>query len=110
MQCTSTIFIHREFKVHRVVLAAASKYFERVFSSDWQESRTGRVVLDGISALSLEILLNSVYTQELQLSPEIVLGVLAAAHRLEFTEVRRKKNSQLERLISFFQTIKKKCC
>ena len=51
------------------------------------ECRTGQVKLDGISALSLEIILNSVYTQELQLSPEIVLGVLEAAHRLEFTEV-----------------------
>ncbi len=35
----------------------------------------------------MEIILNSVYTQELQLNPEIVLGVLEAAHRLEFTEV-----------------------
>ncbi len=51
------------------------------------ECKTGQVALDGISALSLEIILNSVYTQELQLSPEIVLGVLEAAHRLEFTEV-----------------------
>ena len=51
------------------------------------ECRTGQVKLDGISALSLEIILNSVYSQELQLSPEIVLGVLEAAHRLEFTEV-----------------------
>ena len=51
------------------------------------ECRTGQVKLDGISALSLEIILNSVYTQELQLSPDIVLGVLEAAHRLEFTEV-----------------------
>ncbi len=56
-------FPSRELRAHRLGLAAASQYFERMFNSGLEESKSGVVELADVSADTMELILRAVYTQ-----------------------------------------------
>ena len=77
------------FLAHRIVLAASSDYFHAMFARGMKESHQDVIELkdEGISAASLKIVLDSIYSGDLQVNDENVFEVLVAADHLQVTSV-----------------------
>lgn len=76
-----------EFKVHRLVLAASSPYFNAMFTNMHLESSLSRVELNEVEAGALKSLIDFAYTSNLIISEENVQGLLGAANLLQITSV-----------------------
>ena len=77
------------FLAHRIVLAASSDYFHAMFARGMKESNQDVIELkdEGISAASLKIVLDSIYSGDLQVNDENTFEVLVAADHLQVTSV-----------------------
>ena len=77
------------FLAHRIVLAASSDYFHAMFARGMKESNQDVIELkdEGILAASLKIVLDSIYSGDLQVNDENVFEVLVAADHLQVTSV-----------------------
>ncbi|XP_006811935.1 kelch-like protein 28 [Saccoglossus kowalevskii] len=77
----------KEFKAHRVVLAALSEYFRAMFTVQLKESKEDVIELKDISITpeSFQCLLDYCYSAELDLTIENVFEILAVAHHLSIT-------------------------
>lgn len=74
----------KEFKIHRIVLAASSLYFRTLFlQSSAIEVQESRVRLEDISCSTIEAILDYCYTLELALNFDNVREILCAANRLQ---------------------------
>ena len=69
---------------HRLVLAASSVYFERMFLNDMSESRAAEVQIVGVASTALQRLVNFAYTSLLPVSGDTVLDTFEASDMLEF--------------------------
>ena len=80
------------FLAHRLVLAASSDYFHSMFAHGTRESNQEVIELkdEGISAAALKIMLDSIYSGDLQVNDENVFQVLVAADHLQVTSVVQK--------------------
>ncbi|KAJ8931829.1 hypothetical protein NQ314_015226 [Rhamnusium bicolor] len=76
-----------EIPAHKMVLAACSPYFFAMFSS-FEESRQDRIVLQEVDHQALLLLVEYVYTSEVQVTEENVQVLLPAANLLQLTDVR----------------------
>ncbi len=76
-----------EFKVHRLVLAASSPYFNAMFTNMHLESSLSRVELNGVEPGALKSLIDFAYSSCLTISEENVQGLLGAANLLQITSV-----------------------
>lgn len=70
-----------------MVLAACSPYFYAMFTS-FEESRQDRIVLKEVDHVALQILVEYVYTSEVQVTEDNVQVLLPAANLLQLTDVR----------------------
>ncbi|GFO11050.1 kelch 7-like protein [Plakobranchus ocellatus] len=75
----------REFKCHRVILAAVSEFFQLALTSDMRESREGKITLQEIEESAFSTILTCIYCGEINLTEDNLLSVWAAAHKLQIT-------------------------
>ena len=76
-------------KCHRMVLSAASPYFDTMFSSSSKmvENRTGRVVLETLDPSAVASLIDYCYLGELDVPLAKTKEYLEAAHHLQLMEL-----------------------
>ena len=77
------------FPAHRIILAASSDYFCAMFTAEMKETNQEVIELkdESISPDALKIVMDSIYTGDLQVNEENVFEVLAAADHLQVTTV-----------------------
>ena len=75
----------RDFPVHRVILAACSDYFKAMFTNCMSESSSEqkKIVIKGLSADTMDILLDFIYTETIKVNVENVQALLPAACLLQ---------------------------
>ncbi|KAK2554541.1 Kelch-like protein 26 [Acropora cervicornis] len=78
-----------EFAAHRIVLAANSDYFHAMFAHGMKESYQDVIELkDGnISVAAMKVVMDSIYSGEINVNDENVFEVLLAADHLQVTSV-----------------------
>ncbi len=72
---------------HRSVLAAASPYFNAMFTSDVLEAKRDRIVIQSLDSLTLGNLLGFMYTGRIGVTNENVQDLLIAGDMIELAEV-----------------------
>ena len=75
------------FSAHCIVFAASSDYFHAMFAHGMKESNQEVIELkdESISAAALKIVLDSIYSGDLQVNDENIFEVLVAADHLQVT-------------------------
>lgn len=74
------------YKAHRMVLAARSKYFETMFNSYFKESTSSEIELKEIEPEVFEVILSFLYSNRIPANFEKVANdLLRASHRLQLT-------------------------
>ena len=89
--CDVTIIVNGAiFPAHKVVLSAATEYFNAMFLSGLYEQTSHEINLQGIDNETFDVLLHFMYTGNVVLSPENAGDVLVAADMLNLTSVVKK--------------------
>ncbi|XP_069104186.1 kelch-like protein diablo [Argopecten irradians] len=78
----------REFPCHKNVLAVSSPFFMAMFSTDMAESQQDKVTLKELEALTMELVLDYVYTGAVMLSEDTVQHLLSASNRFQLLSLR----------------------
>uniref|UniRef100_A0AAX7SML2 Kelch like family member 2 n=1 Tax=Astatotilapia calliptera TaxID=8154 RepID=A0AAX7SML2_ASTCA len=78
-----------EIAAHRVVLAAGSPYFHAMFTGEMAESRAKRVRIKEMDGWTLGLLIDYIYTAEIQVTEDNVQALLPAAGLLQLNEVKK---------------------
>ena len=77
------------FPSHRLVLAASSMYFERMFTNGMCEEKAAEITLNQVTSCAIKQLLEFAYTSKLHLSTDHVLEIFEASDMLQFTGARK---------------------
>lgn len=97
----------KEFKCHKVILAAMSPVFDRMFEADMKEADTGVVDIPDISPKIIDMLLTFIYTGELKETVEDMGDLLYASTKYQVSEMIAKceewmkKNLRMETAVVF---------
>ncbi|XP_069100019.1 kelch-like protein 2 [Pleurodeles waltl] len=78
-----------EITAHKVVLAACSPYFHAMFTGEMSESRAKKVRIKEVDGWTLKLLIDYVYTAEIQVTEENVQVLLPAAGLLQLHDVKK---------------------
>lgn len=73
----------KEFRCHKVILAAVSPYFRAMFSGGFREENESIIHLKGMSAVKFEVVLNFIYSKSNDVTLKNVIGILKIAHMLQ---------------------------
>ncbi|XP_029936049.1 kelch-like protein 41a [Myripristis murdjan] len=78
----------RSFPCHRLILAACSPYFrELYFSEDGKEQHNKEVVLENLDPTVMEMIVNYMYSAEIDINDDNVQDILAVANRFQIPSV-----------------------
>lgn len=77
-------------RVHRVVMAAASKYLKSLFGPKFEDYRYDEIVFNEIDGSTLKIIIDFCYTGRIALTEANVNEVLAAATSMELPKLEQK--------------------
>ncbi|TKS76838.1 Kelch-like protein 12 [Collichthys lucidus] len=95
--CDITLRVENaDFPAHRIVLAACSDYFCAMFTSELAEKGKSFVDIQGLTAATMEILLDFVYTETVLVTVENVQELLPAACLLQLKACCDFLESQLD--------------
>lgn len=85
-----TFFIgEKRLKAHKVVLAARSPVFKRMFSTEMQELRTNKVVVSDINCDTFKEMLHFIYTGKVTDNFEtVVMELYAASHKYQLDDLK----------------------
>jgi len=105
--CDATICVGgKTFSAHRTVLAASSPYFKALFAStlnsptSLETTDIKPVVLTDIESECMNIILQYIYTGEIELHQENIKDVIAAANYLLITSLKERCTSFLQKMLS----------
>ena len=73
---------------HKIVLAAASSYFEAMFTNDMAESREDVIELQGMDPTSVETIIEFMYTSDINISEDNVQTILPASNIIQLEPVK----------------------
>lgn len=73
-----------KFPCHRVVLAAASKFFNKMFSGQYEESERKEIKMDSVSVNCFENVLEFTYCQQMDINPNNSFELLSASRFFDF--------------------------
>ncbi|XP_072018723.1 kelch-like protein 15 isoform X2 [Amphiura filiformis] len=94
--CDITINIGgRSFQAHKMVLAAASEYFESMFSGGFVESTKSEIEIEG-DGPAFKILLEYAYTGKLTVAEGNIVKVLSLACYMQFDKVIKECSTKLK--------------
>ncbi|XP_032805634.1 kelch-like protein 2 isoform X1 [Petromyzon marinus] len=77
-----------EVAAHKLALASCSPYFHAMFTSEMAESKAQKVEIKEVDGRALALLVDYVYTAEIQVTEDNVQILLPAASLLQLPEVR----------------------
>lgn len=98
MFCDVTLVVEaKQFHAHRIVLAARSKYFYGVFTSDMLEKRSRTVSLGELSASAMDSLLDYIYTGDVEVTESNAEELVVAANYLLLPKLKNLAGKFLER-------------
>ena len=99
--CDATIAVEsRTFNVHKCIVAASSVFFRKMFSAKMKETYESKATILTISAETMEVVLDYIYTSRLDLNDEIVYDVLCAADYLQLQSIKNTCSVYLKENIS----------
>ncbi|KAM6976655.1 kelch-like protein 3 [Aplochiton taeniatus] len=78
-----------EVPAHRVVLASCSPYFCAMFTGDMSESKAEQVEIRDVDGQTLRLLVDYIYTAEIEVTEDNVQVLLPAASLLQLMDVRQ---------------------
>lgn len=77
------------FHAHRILLSAASQYFQVMFCGSMVESHQREIVLQGLSPRTFVVILDFIYSGKISVTSKNVQELLAAAKMLQVDDVMR---------------------
>jgi len=86
----------RSIPAHRVVLAARCDHFSRMLLSGMKEAQAGEVEITGIRHEVFMAMLEYLYTDQMDFTPDIALELLSAADRFGLDRLKRECISLIE--------------
>nr|XP_039271555.1 kelch-like protein 28 isoform X3 [Styela clava] len=90
IMCDVTIIIgEEEFPAHRLVLSAASEYFEKMFNVEMKENVTGRVEMQEISVPIFKSCLEYIYTGLINIHADNVHELLKASALQQIQDLKK---------------------
>lgn len=96
--CDVTLIVEgKQFHAHQIVLAARSKYFYGVFTSDMLEKRSQSVSLGELNASAMDSLLDYIYTGDVEISEANAEELVVAANYLLLPKLKVLAGKYLER-------------
>eukprot|EP00698_Gefionella_okellyi_P009576 TRINITY_DN2448_c0_g1_i1.p1 TRINITY_DN2448_c0_g1~~TRINITY_DN2448_c0_g1_i1.p1 ORF type:complete len:473 (-),score=88.15 TRINITY_DN2448_c0_g1_i1:278-1621(-) len=78
----------RRFYAHRAILVAGSAYFSAMLTSGYRESKQSVIPVREVDPDAFELVLEFIYTGQVEISPDIALGVHAIATRFQVDALR----------------------
>ena len=85
----------KEYPCHKVILCAASTYFDRMFCGDFKEANSSVVELFGCSDIGFDEIYKYVYSADFDLTEENAIDVYDATDMFLFDDMKRRTHSFL---------------
>ena len=76
------------FDCHKSLLASSSEYFRTMFTTDLMERDKSEVTINGVDALSMELIIRYLYTGKVELETDTVQNLLSAANLFQLADLR----------------------
>ncbi len=85
---------------HKGVLAAATPYFEAMFTGNFDETKAHVVEIKDVTFTGLKNVVQSIYTDKIDINAENVADILPAAHLLQMADIVKDCQSWMKKRIT----------